>query len=92
MRAWAEGFYIDERKERWSTIPFSSTVLPAPLPRALTCDMDLCFDGSVVFCGIAEWSLYGFVKGFVDGWGDHWQKIPVNRLVELEESGRLDRE
>jgi hypothetical protein len=54
--------------------------------------MDLCFDGSVVFCGIAEWSLYGFVKGFVDGWGDHWQKIPVNRLVELEESGRLDRE
>jgi hypothetical protein len=56
----------------------------------LTCDIELSLDGSVVFCGVAEWSLHGFVKGFVDGWGDHWQKVSRNMLVELEESGRIE--
>jgi len=57
----------------------------------LTCDVIIGFSEEVVFCGVAEWSLYGFVKGFVDGWEDHWQKIPINRLVELEDSGRLEK-
>ena len=56
----------------------------------LRCDVELCFGGSVVFCGIAEWFLFGFVRGFVDGWGDYWRKIPVDELVELESSGRLE--
>jgi hypothetical protein len=56
----------------------------------LTCDIELAFDGSVVFCGVTEWNLYGFVKGLVDGWGDHWQKISRTMLVELEESGRIE--
>jgi len=57
----------------------------------LNCDIELRFDGSVNFCGVAEWHLYGFVREFVDGWGDHWQRIPVNRLVELEKYGSIEK-
>jgi hypothetical protein len=57
----------------------------------LTCDIELPFDGSVVFCGVAEWNLYGFVKGFVDGWGDQWRKISGNELLELENEGRFEK-
>jgi hypothetical protein len=56
----------------------------------LNCDIELCLDGDVVFCGVAEWSLYGFVKGFIEGWGDHWRKISRDELAELESLGFLD--
>jgi hypothetical protein len=32
----------------------------------------------------------GFVKGFVDGWGDHWQKIPKTALEKPEIEGLLE--
>lgn len=57
----------------------------------LTCDIIVGFGGEIVLCGVAEWSLYGFVKGLIDGWGDHWQKISMNRLVELENSSHLEK-
>jgi len=29
------------------------------------------------------------VKGFVDDWGEHWQKLSKNKIVGLEDSGFL---
>jgi hypothetical protein len=57
----------------------------------LTCDFTIGFDNSIVFHGVVQWSLYGFVKGFVDGWGDHWRRVPLKEVTALEDSGRLDR-
>jgi hypothetical protein len=57
----------------------------------LTCDVVIGFSGEVVFCGVVEWSLHGFVRGFVDGWGDHWQKVARDELLELENLGRFEK-
>ena len=57
----------------------------------LTCDFTIGFDNSIVFHGVVQWSLYGFVKGFVNGWGDHWRDIPKKELEKLEVEGLLER-
>ena len=57
----------------------------------LTCDFTVGFDNSIVFYGVVEWSLYGFVKSFVDGWGDYWHKITKEELEKLEVEGLLER-
>jgi len=57
----------------------------------LNCDVEIGFDGSVVFCGVAEWFLHGFVRGFVEDWGDHWRKIPIDQLLKLENLGYFEK-
>jgi hypothetical protein len=57
----------------------------------LTCDFALGFDISIVFHGVVEWSLYDFVRGFVENWGDHWRDIPTKELEKLEVEGLLER-
>jgi len=57
----------------------------------LTCDFTVGFDNSIVFHGVVEWALYGFVKGFVDGLGDHWRDISARELEKLEAEGKLER-
>jgi hypothetical protein len=56
----------------------------------LTCDFTIGFDNSLVFYGVMKWFLYGFFRGFVDGWGDNWHKISKDELIELEKSNILD--
>jgi len=57
----------------------------------LTCDFTIRFDNSIVFHGVIKWELYGFVKRFIDGWGDHWHEISKEELERLEIEGLLER-
>lgn len=57
----------------------------------LTCDFTVGFDNSVMFHGVIEWSLYGFVKGFVDGGSDDWYDISKEELEKLETESLLER-
>jgi hypothetical protein len=57
----------------------------------LTCDFTIGFDNSIVFHGVVEWKLYGFVKGFVDDLEDNWHEISKRELEKLEVEGLLER-
>jgi hypothetical protein len=35
--------------------------------------------------------LYGFVKGFIDGWDDKWHNMSIEELEMLKAEGLLER-